>query len=90
MCNVLRETRYETKGVAELISTLKTLFRGTEKGKQTEVLKRITRVLECFLRLYSVIPTLYLNSTSLARKEFDGDRYCAMECNKALFKGIVY
>lgn len=43
-----------------------------------------------FLKALFSDPTLYLNSTSLARKEFDGDRYCAMECNKALFKGIVY
>lgn len=43
-----------------------------------------------FLQALFSDPMLYLNPTSLARKEFYGDRYCAMECNKALFKGSIY
>lgn len=28
----------------------------------------------------------YLNVILMVRKEFFGDRYCVMECNKVLFK----
>ena len=42
MCNVLRETRYETKGVAELISTIKHCS-GEEKKEIDRSLKGITR-----------------------------------------------
>lgn len=39
-----------------------------------------------FLKALFSNPMLHLNAISMARKEFSGDRYCAMECNKALFK----